>query len=115
MSSENQRRMARFDLELPSEISLSDGHRIMELETTDICAGGAYFKTDRILPEGTEVNLQLVIPLDDLKKLKGKRTLVQVSGVVIRTGDGGMAIRFDKRYKMTPMDADPENPSDPES
>ncbi len=98
-----QRQMERFSLELPSQILLDDGEDTLELETENVCAGGAFFKTDQILPEGTEVKLELVIPLDRLKMLEGRQTLVRLTGKVIRTESGGMAIQFGKQYRMVPL------------
>lgn len=98
-----QRQMERFSLELPSQISLVEGEEKIELETDNVCAGGAFFKTDQVLPEGTAVKLELVIPLDEMLILEGRRTLVRLTGKVIRTESGGMAIRFDKRYRMVAL------------
>lgn len=105
-SGHGQRRMERFTLELPSEVRLDgggDGAEALKIETVNVCAGGAFYKTDQILPEGTEVNVDLILPLDHLKDMEGKRTLIQVTGVVIRTEAGGMAIRFGESYQMRPL------------
>ncbi len=102
-----KRRMERFTLALPSVISVSGEsgeEKVFDLQTSNICAGGVYFKTDQTLAEGTEVKIDLIIPLDELRDLKGKNTLIKVSGKVIRTDEEGMAIGFDEEYQTMPYD-----------
>ncbi len=109
------RRLERFGLGLPSQVQVSEeteGDGVMAMETRNVCAGGAFFKTDQVLDEGTEVAIDLVLPLDELKKLDGRRTLVKVSGVVIRTEDEGMAVQFNRRFKLVPMTSDDGGPSE---
>jgi hypothetical protein len=48
--------------------------------------------------------MDLILPLDRLKKLEGKRACIKVNGKVLRTGSEGMAIRFNKRYKIVPLE-----------
>jgi hypothetical protein len=52
---------------------------------------------------GTEMQVDLVLPLDELKKIEGKRANIKLKGAVIRTGEKGMAIIFDKKYRISPM------------
>ncbi len=49
------------------------------------------------------MKVDMILPLDELRELKGKRSLVKVSGEVIRVENDGMAIRFDKKYKILPL------------
>lgn len=97
-----KRRMERFRLALPSVISVSGEEKVLDLQTSNICAGGVYFKTEQALAEGTEVKIDLIIPLDELRDLKGKNTLIRVLGKVIRTDKEGMAIGFDEDYQVMP-------------
>jgi len=69
--------------------------------TSNICSDGAFFKTEKPLSVGTDVKIDLIIHLDRLKKLKGKKSRIDVSGSVIRTDQQGMAICFDKKYRIT--------------
>jgi hypothetical protein len=50
---------------------------------------------------GTDVKLDIILPLDKLHKLGGKISRIKVSGSVIRTDQQGMAICFDKNYKIS--------------
>jgi hypothetical protein len=104
-SSVEHRRMERFSLELPARLQ-----RVDEASTTpgrydsysiDISACGGFFVTDSHLPIGTEVAIDLFIPLDALKKTGGK-THVHVSGFVVRTAVNGVAVSFDEQYQIFP-------------
>ena len=100
----NKRRMERFDLELPARVTKAkegQGDENLDLLTSDICAGGAFFQTDQPLPLGTEVKIDLVLPLDELKKIEGKKALIKVSGAVIRITGDGMAICFEEGFKIS--------------
>jgi len=101
-----RRRLERFDLVLPAAIELSNEHyeeRMINLLTTNVCSGGAYFHTNQPLPEGTKVKLDLVLPLEKLKKIKAehKKVLIKVTGKVLRTESEGMAICFDRDYRIS--------------
>ena len=105
MTELEQRKFERFDLELATgiEVATSDQEnekKILNLVTKDICSGGAFFYTTNPLPEGTEVKIELVLDLDKLKKLTGERAFICAKGTVLRTESEGMAICFDKNYKI---------------
>ena len=98
----DKRKLERFDLELPATIELltSDQEKsLLNLLTTNICSGGAYFHTTQPLPEGTQVKIDLVLPLDKLRKLKDehKQAYIKVTGTVLRSKSEGMAIFFKLR------------------
>jgi hypothetical protein len=102
---ENLRRLERFTLKLPASIEIvseSEEHdkEILNLLTTNICSGGAFFHTDRPLPEGTSVKIDLVLAIDELKKLEGKQAFIKVNGEVIRAESDGMAICFGSDYTI---------------
>ncbi len=101
-----KRRLERFYLEIPAAIELlgSDPEdRLLNLLTSNVCSGGAYFHTTRPLPEGTRVKIDLVLPIDRLKKLKDeyKQACIKVTGTVLRSESEGMAICFDEGYQVT--------------
>lgn len=103
----NERRtLERFELKVPAAIEFvapSQGKSLLKLLTTNVCSGGAYLHTVEPLPEGTHITVELVLPLDRLKKLKKehKRAHVRVSGRVLRSELQGMAIGFDGDYQIT--------------
>jgi hypothetical protein len=99
--------MERFSLKLPALLSMMDENekqQTFEFMISDICAGGAFFKTDHPLSVGTDVKMDLILPLDKFKKFGRKRSRVDVSGSVIRTNDKGMAVCFNKKFRITPLD-----------
>jgi hypothetical protein len=106
MSGDDRRRLERFNLGLPSQLSVDSGpnQQVLDLLTRDISSDGAYFHTELPLPIGTEVKIDLIISLDELKKLESRKALIKVSGEVVRSEKNGMAICFDKDYKITPID-----------
>ena len=100
-----KRTMERFDLKLPSQIRFikDNNENTINLLTSNVCSGGAFFPIDKPLPIDTRVNIDLVLPLNRLKKQKGKRSLIKSSGKVIRTDQKGMAICFDEKCKISPL------------
>jgi hypothetical protein len=100
------RRLERFDLEMPATIesltSDQEEKALLTLLTTNISSGGAYFHTTQPLPEGTQVKIDLVLPLDKLRKLKEehKKAYIKVTGKVLRTEAEGMAVCFDEDYQI---------------
>ena len=106
MSELGKRKMERFSLGLPAKISVvgeKDEQVPLEAITSDISAGGAFFHTERPLPVGTEMQVDLILPLGELKKLKGKRASIKVKGAVIRITKDGMAISFEDKYQISPL------------
>jgi len=102
----DKRRLERFDLELPATIELltpDQEKSLINLLTSNICSGGAYFHTTQPLPEGTQVKIDLVLPLDKLRTLKKehKKAYIKVTGRVLRSESEGMAICFDEDYQIT--------------
>lgn len=101
-----KRKLERFPLKLPARIVVDcDGEEetCLDAITSDISAGGAFFHTDTPLPVGTQMQVDLILPLDELKKIEGKKARIEVKGSVIRTVEGGMAISFDRKYQISPI------------
>lgn len=101
-----KRKMKRFSLELTTCLLVVNekiGAKSLDLFTSNICSGGAFFKTKEPLPIGTEVHVGMILPLDRLKNLKTNRSRIDVSGWVIRTDGQGMAISFDRKYSISPL------------
>ncbi len=102
---ENQRGMDRFRLKLPAKASVinSDGvEQVSDYETCDICAGGAFLNTNEPLPVGSELKLDLILAIDELKKIKGNKVKIKVKGEVVRIDGEGMAIKFDEKFDIIP-------------
>jgi c-di-GMP-binding flagellar brake protein YcgR len=101
-----RRKYERFSLRLATKTTVinseqKEDEEILDLFTKDICAGGAFFHSVEPLPEGTQVKIDLVLDVDKLKKITKKKAFIRVKGKVVRTESTGMAICFDKNYKIT--------------
>lgn len=100
-----RRKLERFDLELLGRVEfINETHKeeMLNLLTCNVCSGGAYFSTSQLLPEGTRVKIDLVLPLDKLTRLKDefRHAYIKVTGRVLRSESGGMAICFDEDYEI---------------
>ena len=104
---EDKRAYERFDLEVPASIGFARSDQeemdLVSLKTINICAGGAFFKTDDPLPPGTRVKLDLTLSIEKLKELLDSHCRIKVEGEVIRSEGSGIAIKFDEDYEITPV------------
>ena len=102
-----RRKLERFHFEVPARIEGSisgQGDQDCDLSTSNICAGGAFFRTSDPLPKGTKVKMNLVLPLDRIRELVGHdRVNVRVEGTVLRSGPSGMAVSFNEDYQILPL------------
>jgi len=95
----------RFDLEIPATIELltpGQERELLNLLTSNICSGGAYFHATQLLSEDTRVKVDLDLPLDRLERLKEgyRQAYIKVTGEVLRSESEGMAICFDEDYQI---------------
>lgn len=102
-----RRKLERFDFEVPARIEgpiSGQETETCDLSTSNICAGGAFFRTSVPLPQGTKVKMNLVLPLDRIRELVGHdRVNVRVEGTVLRSGPSGMAVSFSEDYQILPL------------
>ncbi len=108
---EEKRGLERFNLEIPARIRTnfsSKEEETIDMLTSDISSGGAFFHTIKPLAEGTDVKIDLILPIAELcRKLdKGggeyQRAFIKISGKVIRAESRGMAIVFNEDYDISP-------------
>jgi hypothetical protein len=88
MTGLGRRKLERFDLAIPTCLSAVDkeGKEVnIELLTKNICSGGVYFKTEKILPVGTRVNMDMVLLKKQTMGSHDRSAHVKVGGDVIRT------------------------------
>lgn len=103
---EDKRAFERFDLKVPIKMRLEEAsseNAEFTFTTSNICAGGAFFRTDSPIPEGTRVYLDFVISIEKLKELLDSQCRVVVGGRVVRREGAGIAIRFDEDYEIIPV------------
>lgn len=105
MNGIDKRKTVRFPLELAGHLQVATEQESESIAyiTRDICSGGAFFHTDQPIAIGTKVETELVMPIDQLKTIEAKSVLIEVAGTVIRTDENGMAVCFEKQYRMTPV------------
>ena len=107
MIESNRRKMERFDLKLPAELfwtGKDNEQESMKLMTSNVCAGGAYLNTKNPLPKETPVKLNITLQFDRLHKSGPRLSIIDVLGYVVRTDHQGMAICFNRNYKIFPYD-----------
>jgi hypothetical protein len=99
-----KRRMQRFSIALPAEIRL-DGQksRFLSLISRDVCAGGGFYLTDRPLPIGTQVRIKMFLKPGGPGRTRVAGSQISVSGTVVRRDRSGMAVCFDKRYRIVSL------------
>ena len=96
-----RRRFERFSLGLLARIEVVSPQQerdTLELFTSDVSAGGAFFPTNEPFPTGTQVHLRLRLLSAIIKELTGTEGSLRLEGKVIRSGSSGMAIYFDENY-----------------
>ncbi len=107
---ENNRKLERYQLKAPAKVIPIDsgrGKRVIDLQTSNICAGGAFFHTLHSLPEGTPVDVEIALPLEHLEIIKESKNRVhlKVSGKVLRCEACGFAVCFDEDYHICRLNA----------
>ena len=87
----------RFALMLPArmEMVIAEKKQIIDLQTSNVCAGGAFLHTTENIPQGTRFRIELALPSEKIKELTGAQSYVEVEGVVVRCTPDGVAICFD--------------------
>jgi hypothetical protein len=108
----DKRNLERFPLEIKARIKTLDSRKDelgIDIKTSNISSGGAFFHTPEPLSEGSDVMIELILPVEKLVKYLNnqekdyRETLVELKGRVLRSEPEGMVIRFDKDFKITPM------------
>jgi c-di-GMP-binding flagellar brake protein YcgR len=101
-----RRRYERFSLRLAATIRLINDDKNRDSEvfdpyTQNICAGGAFLPTSHPVPKGKQVEIDLVLNVIRPQGLTKKKAHIRVKGKVIRTDSTGIAVCFDKHYRIT--------------
>lgn len=102
---EERREFERFDLKVQAGVMGDPNRRKpggITFNSRNISAGGAFFLTDKPLPEGKKVQLTLVLGIEKLRKFIDSKCQIKVNGTVVRSENGGMAICFHPNYRIMP-------------
>ncbi len=103
---EEKRQFKRFERKVPAKLELlgqaaEADHKAHYLMTKDICAGGTYLNTNQPLSEGTEVLVEIALPMENsLDFDSDNHCFVKVKGSVLRAETSGMAISFQKNFQI---------------
>jgi hypothetical protein len=103
-----RRQVERFSLQMPALISMmneSVTQKPFEVITQNISSGGAFFITNEPILTGTHLEMDLILSSKKDAVFKEKKTYIHVSGAVVRTGEHGLAVCFDKKYFISPLNS----------
>ena len=101
-----KRTVERFDLQLEAFVSLPGSVSPNEAEslvTRDISMHGAFLITDRPLPVGSKVCVDMILTLQGRPKQDAQKAWIKASGKVLRTDNEGMAVGFDNQSRILPL------------
>jgi hypothetical protein len=101
-----KRTVERFDLQLEAFVSLPGSASQNEAEslvTRDISMCGAFLLTDRPLPVGSKVCVDMILTLEGRTKQGAQKAWIKASGKVLRTDNEGMAVGFDNQSRILPL------------
>lgn len=96
----------RLNLNLVATIQQVSGENIgpatTQTVTRDISASGAYLLTSTSLPEGTQLELEVLLPFEELRPLEasGKDIALKAIGHVVRSDMEGVAVQFVNSQNM---------------
>ena len=105
----DKRQVERFDLNLETFVLANHDTPKTQpqmLMTRDVSMNGVYLLTDEPFPIGTEVKVDVILPLESLMPSVNQKALIKASGEVLRTDGKGMAIRFDENSRFLPFSED---------
>lgn len=108
MTETERRQTERFDLKLPALVSMMDENQKLvncEVVTRDISSEGAFFLNCKPITVGSDVKVNLMLLLEDRYKLKKEKIHIDIQGRVVRTDEHGIAVCFDRKYKIFPNTA----------
>lgn len=96
----------RFDLQLEAFVS-SPGKTSQDqagkLVTRDISMSGVFLITDKPLPVGSKVSVDMILTLGGKKIQDSQKAWIKASGKVLRTDKEGMAVGFDDKSRILPL------------
>lgn len=101
---QERRKKRRFSLRLPCLITLAGSNREQEayqMETQNISSSGIYIRTVAPLPVGEYVDVDVMVTLPEASPQTTEGSCVSLSGEVLRTESDGMAVAFNRPYRIT--------------
>jgi hypothetical protein len=102
---QERRKLQRFDLHSPAKVQVvtENGREdAIDVVTKDISSSGAFLLSPKPVAEGRTVDVEVVLSFETLHRITGGRgkVIVRVKGKVVRSDETGMAVAFDRRFKL---------------
>ena len=94
----DQRTQQRFPLKLKALVSRNTPNQpddSIEVLTKDISCQGAYLEMDNPLMNGSEISLQLFLPISEMGYSLEHGPVITASGAIVRHGADGVGVQFD--------------------
>ena len=103
-----RRSNTRYELQVTSKISyVSDGSSIgQDVVSKDVSSTGAFFMTETPPPAGTNIRIEIVLPISRIKPNCPSDSRMHCEGKIVRREIDGIAVQF-----TTPCEIIPQNPS----
>ena len=101
-----KRKVERFDLQLeafvssPGDTSQIDGGSLV---TRDISMNGVFLVTEKPLPVGSRVSVDMILTLSGKEVQDSQKAWIKASGKVLRADKEGMAVGFDDKSRILPL------------
>ena len=102
-----KRKVERFELHIEALCKVHDdeiGDKTHTLLTDNISSEGAFLRTTNPFPVGTNIDLNFLLSQEELSNNTNDQKInIWTSGKVIRTDEMGMAVEFEKLYKVSQL------------
>jgi hypothetical protein len=101
-----KRKIKRFTMALPSIVWPQTENSEMPplyLISRDVSSNGAFFLTPTSLDAGTRVGVILFLELGASTQQKASKAQVTLNGIITRVEKEGMAVCFEKKFKISPL------------
>lgn len=104
---QEKREYRRFKLCLDSEVGYTDQNgreKQINLKTNNISCKGVFLKTFQPLALGTKLKLKIFLPIGNFMEDQ-RKSVIQCQGTVVRAlYSKGMAVCFDKKCRICPLE-----------
>jgi len=117
--SKERREQERFFLGLQAKLTFrhhTEAAPVMTVVAANISAGGAFLQTDHDIALAAKVQVEFLINLDDLRRLKfilpadklrkldSRDFWIKTTGIVLRKESDGIGVIFTKDYQLSSLE-----------
>jgi hypothetical protein len=102
----DKRKFERFEVSVPASLEVlkpEEKTEKMALEISNLSASGIFIKTDKLIPEGSPVKMEIYLHFRESETETSSQcaTIIIVTGRILRTTEEGLAIHFNEDYDIT--------------